>query len=842
VPSAVYRRPPRIRRRKTVRRRHLRRRAWLGTAAAAFDATIEVDWTGNPTAGYFDQLRYSDGLVSYWRLNSGSTLVDELGANNGSMNGTPPTAAGALPNDTDLAVAFDGSTDDGVIDSAATVANPFSLEGWVRVPALPASTRDIVAKRGSYLLQVDSAGRLLFLIKNDTTVTSVQSGAGMTTNTWYHVVCTYDGATASIYINGVLDQAASHTVGVGLGLQPLRFAATPSTASPTYQSTTTAQDAVGSAPVTGNLPASTASGDLEFAHIVFRSATATVTPPAGWTLLSSVIGFNDQQLIYYKIAGGAEPASYTWTFSAAARWVIAISRFTGVDATYPIADSYVVKTASGTSHSPGSHLSSVDNNMAIALFAGAGVTWTESSGTEQYDQQTGGGGTHVSQAMSTQTQASASALAVTGTASVATDGYAAFIVLCGSGLNRIAVTPDEFSLWNVALTADDVVQHYQARLGGVGTWTDISADVDNFATRSGRVYELDRIGPGQSTTVVDDLERDYDPANSSGPYAPNVIPLRKIRHRINLSGTYYPIARGFIASYPAEYQGDSEMMTLTATDGFEQLTQARVTGTLHAGRAGEQIHRLLDLAGWPRADRAIDTGQFVMAETLLSSSAKALSEIQAIAESELGSFFIDAAGIATFHDFSHRWSASRSIATQATFSNADGDPWPSYSGLRPFLDRDRIVNDWTISTAAGINVSVSDALSMSKFFRRSQTRSTRLDDPNDAAEVGNALLRETAYPALRYDQLTVELVNPTHSAAVLPLTISDRITVIHAPSQAAGGPTTSKDLFIEGTSWAVRMGELWSVTLQLSPCSPSTYHDMLLLLDPVSYWRFNATT
>src|SRR5207237_7925192 len=126
--------------------------------------------------------------------------------------------------------------------------------------------------------------------------------------------------------------------------------------------------------------------------------------------------------------------------------------------------------------------------------------------------------------------------------------------------------------------------------------------------------------------------------------------------------------RGFLERLQTAWAEPSYAELRAGTvDAFKPLALAGVSGTLPAALSGTQVHTLLDKAGWPRADRAIDVGQFAMAATVLSSGAKALTEIQDIVESELGLFFIDAAGVATFHDFAHRWTSTRSVTSQATF-------------------------------------------------------------------------------------------------------------------------------------------------------------------------------
>lgn len=91
-----------------------------------------------------------------------------------------------------------------------TSANTWTMEAWIYPTAL-GSTRTIIGigDGGSTWstnlisqFSVTAAGELSFQYGSSSTVTS--SGAGMTTNNWYHVVAVMDGATDTLqmYVNG----------------------------------------------------------------------------------------------------------------------------------------------------------------------------------------------------------------------------------------------------------------------------------------------------------------------------------------------------------------------------------------------------------------------------------------------------------------------------------------------------------------------------------------------------------------------------------------------------------------------------------------------------------------
>ncbi len=125
-------------------------------------------------------------------------------------------------------------------------------------------------------------------------------------------------------------------------------------AAPVWQSTTT-NGSTGST-VTGNKPASVASGDLLIAvvHAKGDNVLSVSAVPSGWTLIHSgtITGGQVLTLSYWKIAGGSEPSTYAWTLTGATstyQWSAAISRITGTDQTTPINTKAIQSNASSTS-------------------------------------------------------------------------------------------------------------------------------------------------------------------------------------------------------------------------------------------------------------------------------------------------------------------------------------------------------------------------------------------------------------------------------------------------------------------------------------------------------------
>lgn len=94
-----------------------------------------------------------------------------------------------------------------------------------------------------------------------------------------------------------------------------------------------------------NKPSGTADGDLLIAQFVLeRDGSAhSATPPAGWTLLDDftfdAFSAYYRTYLYWKIAGGSEPSSYTWTHTTGLSSGLLVA-YSGVNASTPFDVAY----------------------------------------------------------------------------------------------------------------------------------------------------------------------------------------------------------------------------------------------------------------------------------------------------------------------------------------------------------------------------------------------------------------------------------------------------------------------------------------------------------------------
>ncbi|MFB6192941.1 MAG: LamG domain-containing protein [Candidatus Nanohaloarchaea archaeon] len=152
-------------------------------------------------------------LVGYWPLHedSGSTAYDVRGSNNGTIsNGGDSTVVGASGLLGNSAYSFDGTNDYIEVPSNGWSGDGVSVTAWVY-------PRRYGNNGGSYngiflrfrladpvVLNTRQSGDLDAYLYDRSAANTYRVNTPGNTNQWYHMVCTYDGSTLKLYINGEL--------------------------------------------------------------------------------------------------------------------------------------------------------------------------------------------------------------------------------------------------------------------------------------------------------------------------------------------------------------------------------------------------------------------------------------------------------------------------------------------------------------------------------------------------------------------------------------------------------------------------------------------------------------
>jgi hypothetical protein len=107
------------------------------------------------------------------------------------------------------------------------------------------------------------------------------------------------------------------------------------------------------------------------ASVVSNDDDPAFSAPSGWTLVRDDVAGNAlRQAVYVKVAGEAEPSSYTWRLSSSRRVTGGITTYAGVDTAHPVdVHAASVVSGAGTAVTAPSVTTTVADTLLIHLAA-----------------------------------------------------------------------------------------------------------------------------------------------------------------------------------------------------------------------------------------------------------------------------------------------------------------------------------------------------------------------------------------------------------------------------------------------------------------------------------------
>lgn len=104
------------------------------------------------------------------------------------------------------------------------------------------------------------------------------------------------------------------------------------------------------------------------------------------------------------------------------------------------------------------------------------------------------------------------------------------------------------------------------------TWTNVTSDVRYMTIDRGRTGDWSSFY-GSASVVLSNLNRTYDPFNTSGTFYGKLLPRRQIRITASYGGTTYPVFRGFVSGWPPAWTdaGKDSTITLSCFDAVGLL-------------------------------------------------------------------------------------------------------------------------------------------------------------------------------------------------------------------------------------------------------------------------------
>jgi hypothetical protein len=113
------------------------------------------------------------------------------------------------------------------------------------------------------------------------------------------------------------------------------------------------------------------------------------------------------------------------------------------------------------------------------------------------------------------------------------------------------------------------------------TWTDVSSYVFSANVNRGRANDYANV-VGTAFVVLNNDSRLFDPWNTAGTYYGKLLPRRQIKIEGVSGATTYPVFRGYIAAFPAQFAnaGKSGTVSLQCFDALALLAQEQMPEAL----------------------------------------------------------------------------------------------------------------------------------------------------------------------------------------------------------------------------------------------------------------------
>lgn len=320
----------------------------------------------------------------------------------------------------------------------------------------------------------------------------------------------------------------------------------------------------------------------------------------------------------------------------------------------------------------------------------------------------------------------------------------------------------------------------------------ITSTVDQINIRRGRDRIFEHYSPGTATISWWDTTGDWNPDNTASPYYGQILPLRQVKVTTTYSGTTYGLFSGYISSWDWDWPKGSTYakVTITADDGFRLLALSNVDNVAGAATGdlpGTRVNQILDAVSWPSNMRTIDTGSREL-QNDPGGVRSGLEAIQTVEDTELGAFYMDTQGNATFR--SRGYISQQNTQTAITY--ADNGTGYKYQEIDVAFDDTELSNEVTVTNHGGTAQTASDATSISTYFKRTYTLSGLLGRNNaDALAIATSILSYRKTPRIRIESIGLELT-AEYSAPIadtLGIDFGDPIYVVRTQS-----PTSVLDL------------------------------------------------
>jgi len=361
---------------------------------------------------------------------------------------------------------------------------------------------------------------------------------------------------------------------------------------------------------------------------------------------------------------------------------------------------------------------------------------------------------------------------------------------------------------------------YQIRLTTV-----LSATLDDIPFQ---VWTDDTHADGQTVCYFDAVQAEVSPVPTA--YCDGTQPACSWSGTANASTSSrpssftFPLFSGYVDQWDIDWTADVDSeVSVTCSDAFKVFGANNRSPSVSQGagdNSGSRINRILNAMGWPSgAARDVTTGNSALQATTLEGDS--LSEMQLAADSEIGEFYIDGAGVVVFRNRQAILTRAASTLVQARFGDGGSTMGEvAYDSVSLSYDDAQLVNRVRATRAGGAEQVAEDLVSVGEYLDHTFPTPSDLLLQTDAEALAWAqwVLYTSKDPELRFTSLTIK---PQKDEAVLfPLVLDfemgHRISVRRRPVDTSGEAveTISREVFIRGIEYTIDQYD-WTVRYTL---------------------------
>jgi hypothetical protein len=323
----------------------------------------------------------------------------------------------------------------------------------------------------------------------------------------------------------------------------------------------------------------------------------------------------------------------------------------------------------------------------------------------------------------------------------------------------------------------------------LGTAAADTVDITNFVTqcyiRRAFNRSSDSFTGGTARIVFVDETGEFNPANTGSSLYGKIKPMRKIRFTAEYLGVTYNLGSFYVQewNYQSPTGFDPAYVTLACVDGFQLLNLTTIT-SVSGGTAGQttaqRISSLLDAGEWPSGMRDISTTATTTVQVDDGSSRSLLAACQVVEGTDLGAFYMDERGYATFLSRNDIIVASGGAVT--SFSDVPGSGDVTYQAVEFDISDYQMINKVTITRTGGVAQTASDTASIDDYFQHSRVRGGIMQTDADALNQAQMIIasRKEQGVNIQLNSLTVDAFgedDPNRVIAALNLDMFDPIEV-----------------------------------------------------------------